>query len=353
MSGNLTAVLSEKKNMILKFLDSFLNRREAELHRFYPPNPAWNLSWRLRLRNFLEKGKMIRGGLLLLIEEFYREENTSSAPAAGAAMELLQAGLLIHDDIMDRDTLRRGAPSPYHQYHLLVKENGGKDPEHTGVSLGMCLGDMAFFLAFQAVSDIPRLTSFISREIALTCLAQMGDVMNGSLKKPVPRDEIHRLYACKTGRYTFSLPMICGAVLGEAPEPDIGILSKLGEDLGIMFQLKDDEIGLFGDPGESGKPADSDIAEGKITCLMSAVLRLADPAAGERILRVLSGGDPSREDGDFIRRTAEKTGALDETRSIMNEYAERAEQRISELRISAPGESFLRELIRYNMDRRS
>ncbi|MFP4383376.1 MAG: polyprenyl synthetase family protein [Spirochaetia bacterium] len=348
MMASITASFARKKTIISGYFDSFFEKISDDLSLFRE-----SLSWHGRLKNFLSKGKMIRGGLLLITEEFYRGENSSQGTAAGAAMELLQAGLLIHDDIMDRDILRRGGPSLFHQYQRLVHERKGSDPEHTGMSMGMCLGDLAFFLAMNALSGSSSLWSLVTRELSVVSLAQMRDVLNGSLDAAGSRQDILKLYAHKTGRYTFSLPLMAGAILGEAPGSDVECLGGLGEDLGIMFQLKDDEIGMFGDPSETGKPADSDITEGKITCLISAALESAEPAQRDRIRSILADPEPSREDADFVRQTVKQSGALREVRELMNRYASAAEQKINALSISREGACFLRELISYNMERRS
>jgi geranylgeranyl diphosphate synthase type I len=376
MTGSvIKAHFARKKERILPWLTSFLEQEADYLCKQYTPELPSGingyLTWRRRLEAFLSEGKMIRGGLVLITEEFYRGTVSSGALAAASAMELMQAGLLIHDDIMDRDILRRGALSLYHQYQLLSRERGLRDPDHSGESLGICLGDIAFFLAMQALGQTGHtamenrnMWTLISREFNLVALAQMRDVVYGASLQPVPLDDLIRLYACKTGRYTFSLPMMLGAILGGARESRLEMLSLFGEELGIVFQLKDDEIGLFGDPVETGKPADSDLAEGKQTVLMSLILKRLSGKEREKVLTILKSGSPSREDGDFVRRCAEDSGALGEVRRLMEEYAGRAEARLPMIAEGGDGPAdaadggtglavFLRGLIAYSLERRS
>jgi len=367
-----------KKEDILPWLESFLEREAAYLHKKISPElpsdkPSNNtppveqyLSWRKRLGKFVAEGKMIRGGLVLITEDFYRQTGSPGTLAAASAMELMQAGLLIHDDIMDRDTLRRGGPAPYHHYQLTARKDGLRDPDHAGESLGICLGDIAFFLAMQALGCIESAQTYnqnilplVSREFNLVALAQMSDVVYGASGRPVPLEGLLRLYACKTGRYTFSLPILLGAILGGAGEADLEVFEILGEELGIVFQLKDDEIGLFGDPEETGKPADSDLAEGKQTVLLSIMLERLSGKDREKVLAILKSGSPSREDGDFVRGCAEDSGARREARNLMKKYAGRAEARLPMLTgVGGAGAGtdpagFFRGLITYSLERKS
>ena len=326
-----------------------------------------------RLENYAQAGKMIRGILVRLGYELCAPEAPDAAldrvlDRAGAAMEFLQAGLLIHDDIMDRDTLRRGNTTVHTQYERDAAAAQAADPAHHGVSLGVCAGDVAFFLGFHTLAALPvppglqerarRVAAFSAQELCWVGVAQMQDVRSGAGgigANPDPA-QILRVYRYKTGRYTFSLPLVIGAMLADGSPAHIQALDQAGENLGVVFQLKDDELGIFGDAAQSGKRADSDIREDKKTLLRHFLFELAD----EKLRAQLEGIFGSREPGEaglrFVRAAMEKTGARAKVRDYMHCFAMEASDRIAALppqtgaRAQAAREAF-QELFRYSVER--
>ena len=214
---------------------------------------------------------MIRGALVFLGNELSDKEPSNDVLLTAQAAELFQAGLLIHDDIMDNDETRRGKPSMHTQYtELMIQENAGY-PKNTGKSMAICVGDTAFFLGYQCLSHIVNkhrkaiMMSLFSKELRNVCFAQMQDVYNGSSQRHAALSDILHLYQHKTGTYTITLPLTAGALLGNASIQTIRHIEQLGNNLGIAFQLTDDMLNLFGDPDITGKPTGSDIREGKQT----------------------------------------------------------------------------------------
>jgi geranylgeranyl pyrophosphate synthase len=105
----------------------------------------------------------------------------------------------------------------------------------------------------------------ISRECASVCLGQMQDVALGNSADIPSEADVLSVYRYKTARYTFSLPLMLGAILAGVPEKEITILEKTGESIGLLFQMQDDMLNLFGTVKETGKPVGSDLREGKKT----------------------------------------------------------------------------------------
>ena len=95
----------------------------------------------------------------------------------------------------------------------------------------------------------------------------MQDVAASQTVKRLSEDDILSVYRYKTARYTFSLPLVAGAKLARASDTDLAVLDSLGEDIGIMFQIRDDELNLLGDPQITGKSKGSDVREHKQTLL--------------------------------------------------------------------------------------
>jgi geranylgeranyl diphosphate synthase type I len=320
-----------------------------------------------RLFEFTVQGKMIRGGLVSLSYSLFRSDEEDPSvrerlTGTGASMELIQSALLIHDDIMDRDPMRRGLSSIHRQYARMAEEREIGDGEHLGESLAICAGDVAFFLAFEILSNLAaeqatliRILGLCSREIASVGVAQMQDVYNGASTGPVKTDDTLSLYVHKTGRYTFSMPLMIGSLLAGQPEETVGRLEELGEHIGIVFQIRDDELGLFGNPEETGKPVGSDIKEGKKTLFISCLLEMAGP---EDRLNV-SGffGNPGIEDRDIhtVRDLVEKLGIREKVRGLTEERMKKAHRLLDSLAgvdgVDASRIAMLRELLHYSLTR--
>jgi geranylgeranyl diphosphate synthase type I len=286
-----------------------------------------------RLEDFAVQGKMIRGGLVSLGYSILRPDSPEITAPLGAAVELFQSALLVHDDIMDRDASRRGNLSLYYQYKELAETENLSDPYHTGESLGICAGDIAFFLAFDMISRIPvngdirsAITGTCARELAYVGNAQMIDVWWGAgTKRPTDQEVLH-LYEYKTGRYTFSLPLMVGAMAAEAGEKLLGELKRFGIVIGTIFQLKDDEIGLFGNEKEIGKPVGSDIREGKKTLHYLYLEKKLSPENKERLAAIYGNREARDEDVSWVRTLMTELGIREEVNRVMSDLTKEAEE---------------------------
>ncbi|MEO6576451.1 MAG: polyprenyl synthetase family protein [Polyangiaceae bacterium] len=226
-------------------------------------------------------GKRVRAVLLAAAFEACRDREPvkgESSPVAMAlvAIELLQTYLLIHDDWMDDDDVRRGGPS----VHAMLREKFGSS--RAGDVAGVLAGDYAAALALEALSETPveaaRVTDAV-REFARiqtsVIIGQLIDVRAGA-KGALAVEAMHDL---KTGSYTVRGPVAIGAILAGA-SPDVrAALDAFARPLGVAFQLRDDLLGTFGDPSHTGKPHGSDIRQGKRTALIAELetTPLAEP----------------------------------------------------------------------------
>ncbi|MBD3412910.1 MAG: hypothetical protein GF421_00565 [Candidatus Aminicenantes bacterium] len=256
------------KKSVSEFIQNFLRDKQNEFSRIN----HWGPDALKRLGPSVTSGKMIRSGLVLLGYEMCKGKSLSSVFPAAAAVEFIQTALLIHDDIIDRDHYRRGLPSLFYQYAQKGDKEGVTEPAHFGEGMGICLGDISFFLAFELLSKLktsPSLKESIIRqwaqELCYVGLAQMQDLYFGEGRASISEKDILQLYLYKTARYSFSLPLKTGALLGGADSELLAGLDKCGQDFGLLFQLKDDELGLHGSEKELGKPVGSDLRECKKT----------------------------------------------------------------------------------------
>jgi geranylgeranyl diphosphate synthase type I len=333
---------------------SELGRQIAVLGRDLARVNAWGPDAARRLLAFASEGKMVRGGLLALSAEMHGSALGRPIFAAAAAMELLHSSLLVHDDIMDNDRLRRGAPTLFAQYERLARRTGRTGPaaaESFGRSMGICAGDVGYFLAWDILSRLavpPRrraaLLSLVARELAYVGIAQMQDVAFGAFPRMPQHDDVLDLYRYKTARYTFSLPLAAGAILAGAGQPAVRRLVALGTYLGVIFQIRDDDIGIFGSRRLTGKPVGSDIREGKKTLLYLECLRRAGGPEKKSLASLLGKPGLTAADVRTVRKAAERLGARQRLAELMDDLAREARRTVDTLDIADMHRAILREI---------
>lgn len=254
---------SSYKRLIDQKALSFLRSKEKDIQTISP----WGTDALTRLIAFVDKGKTLRGSLVLFTMQAVGKPINDDCVSVGAAIELIHAGLLIHDDIMDLDRLRRKKPALFVQYETLLDKHS-KEPLRVGQSLAMCVGDLSYFLAFELLSTVKnyRILEYCVKEFACVAVAQMDDAAPQVLEK-LTKEKILRTYRYKTGRYSFSMPMVTGAMLAGGGQSVQKKLEQLGEVMGVLFQLRDDELSVYGNTTRTGKPVDSDRRNRKQTLL--------------------------------------------------------------------------------------
>jgi geranylgeranyl diphosphate synthase type I len=244
-------------------IDEFLTNQLLQQQEQLSTINFWGKDSIDKLLPFVTSGKSIRGGLVLFAYESCGGTDTQKALLAAGAIELIHSGLLIHDDIMDQDSLRRGKPSIYTQYETLPNVT---NPKHFGTSMGINLGDLCFFLGFNMLAQsAPTLMPMATEEFSKVVMGQMQDVAGGQIQRKLSADEVISIYRYKTARYTFSVPLMVGSTLALADQAIISRLEHLGEAMGLLFQIRDDELNASGDSEISGKSTGSDVANHKQT----------------------------------------------------------------------------------------
>ena len=345
----------DRKAAITVYLDQFAARIKPRLGAVNPLGPEALT----RLVEYAREGKMIRGGLAGLGQGLFAGSCDENADRLGAVMEFFQSALLVHDDIMDRDLTRRGQPAMHARYAGDLRAVAAAEPDRTGESLSICVGDIAFFLGFEILASldvdsvlVQRLFRLCSTEMTVVGLGQMQDIRLGVLPSEATQEDILSLYVHKTGRYTFSMPLTAGAILGGASDEEVKVLSELGEVLGVIFQIKDDELGIFGSFEEIGKPVGTDLSEGKQTIFYSL---LAKRLQGEEKARLLSlrGTDvvPLSE-VEFVRRALQSSGVFKEVQALIEVFHQRARTLLAALTTLDPGYGrILSAFVDYNLSR--
>lgn len=257
-----------------------------------------------------------------------------TAAGLGAALELYQASALVHDDVIDAADTRRGQPAAHRRYATRHRQAGWTgSADGYGVSAAILLGDLLMSAATaqlgQAAAGCERGAARAARDAfdAMTAEVAVGqflDVHQEVLPLPAPADRPVAAGAAmrevaldvvrhKSARYSVMYPLLIGALLaGAAPDGELlAALEVFGEQIGIAFQLRDDVLGVFGDPSLTGKPAGDDLREGKRTVLVALAWQRCNDAGRALLARVLAGaGAAPAEDVAAAAALIRDCGAL-------------------------------------------
>lgn len=236
---------------------------------------------------------------------------------ACACLELVQACALIHDDLMDDSDTRRGFPAIHKRFAALHRQAGlSGDPGRFGLSAAILLGDLALVWAdkmfhtsgVEPSSMLRALSVFDEMRVEIMA-GQYLDVLEQALaSKSVERSL--RVARLKSAKYTVERPLHFGAALAGANDEILKAYSEYGMPLGEAFQLRDDLLGVFGNPDQTGKPAGDDLREGKRTVLIAAALERASQVQGSFIEIHLGKADLDVNDVLKMREIIVDTGAV-------------------------------------------
>ena len=239
---------------------------------------------------------------------------------AGAALELLHTFALIHDDVMDGSPLRRGRPSVHAALAETHREHGWRG-EVRRVSEGMAVlvGDLAFTLAHRLAAEFRPAASQIWHRLCGDLMTGQYLDLHGSATGNPTVDHATAVAVLKSAHYTVLGPLRLGHALSGSPTFPDG-LRQYGLLLGEAFQLRDDLLGVFGDPAETGKPVGEDLRNGKPTRLLAiATQRVTGAPERERILKRVGDPDLNDEDVDELVEVVESTGARAEVEHLISQ----------------------------------
>jgi len=244
---------------------------------------------------------------------------------AGAALELLHAFALFHDDVMDGSLTRRGEPTTNAKFeasHGASKLAG--ESRRFGDGVAILVGDLAYVYSDQLMSNASPQAWTIWNELRIELnFGQYLDML-GSAMNERRREKAERICRYKSGKYTIERPLHLGALLAAPTREDlIPVLSTYGLPLGDAFQMRDDVLGAFGDTAITGKPVGDDLREGKPTPLMAIATARAN-AAQLKELQLVGNQDLSPEQIVRVQEVIRETGALDELETVITRLTDEA-----------------------------
>ena len=362
------AVSTRLVDLIQDSIDVFVNERRHELQSIAP-----ELTEVLDLaQQFLAGGKRFRGLFCYWgwqsVRPKHADHDTHDAQAAlelpgivraAAALEVFHAAALIHDDIMDKSDTRRGALSAHRRFEAMhAGSSWTGNAADFGTSAALLLGDLLLGwsdeLFDQATAALPTgdhgragRKEFSTMRTEVTA-GQYLDILEENAWATYPETDAlsraHRVIVYKSAKYSVEAPLVIGGALGGADENQIAALRAFGLPLGVAYQLRDDLLGVFGDPDVTGKPAGDDLREGKRTVLIA--LTRSKLASGIRTMVDELIGDPNL-DGEqiaMLRSAIVDSGAVDEVEQIISHNVALAHAAIAQAAITSAARTQLIQL---------
>ncbi|HET6813354.1 MAG TPA: polyprenyl synthetase family protein [Actinomycetota bacterium] len=262
-----------------------------------------------------------------------------AAIKAACSVELLHVCALVHDDIMDGSEVRRGRPAMHVSFAGLHRRRGWRgDPAGFGEGAAMLMGDLAFTWADVALAEAGLTDDRLAAALRVFNRLR-SELMGGQYldlveaRRGAPdEDAVRRVLSYKSGRYTIERPLHLGHALAAGAPALAADYSAYGLPLGEAFQLRDDILGVFGEPEVTGKPAGDDLREGKETYLVLLARQRADRAGRQLLEAALGNAKLSEDEVAEVRRLLRACGALEATETRIGELLAEAKAALAATR---------------------
>jgi geranylgeranyl diphosphate synthase, type I len=348
--------LRKFKEVFNKELEKFLDFKTRDARKISPL--AEEMARTLR-GYILRSGKRIRPALMYHTYLALGGKDKKNALAASMAAEFVHTFLIIHDDIIDKDNLRRGKPSVHFFYCKSAerKFNDFSDAVHYGNSQAICVGDMAYGAVNEIVSSVDfgeivknRLLKKISDIVFNTTAGEFLDV-SAAAEKNVSEKDIMIILEYKTARYTVEGPIHLGAIIAGADKGAMEKLSAYAIPLGIAYQIQDDILGVFGSEKETGKPVGADIKEGKKTLLVVKALEFGNARQKRKINSALGNQKISNSDVEEIRRIIKETGSLEYSQVLAKKLSNKSNVMLEKSGLNEKSKEFFTDVADFIINR--
>lgn len=261
---------------------------------------------------FLQRGKCLRPRFAYL-GWLSRAEGSTAALRAAASFELLHAFALIQDDVMDESDQRRGMPALHRTLNHTARPPG--HGQRFGESAATLLADLCLVWSAQMLRTCGLPAAALNRAFPYydgmrqeLAVGQYLDLRTTHRAQPGSA-HLEQVARMKSARYTVTGPLVVGARLAGAEPAVRSGLSDFGDAIGDAFQMRDDLLGVFGDPAVTGKPADDDLARGKLTTVTAQAFERAAPAQRQALHELFDERSPRTEDLARLRELIVDTGA--------------------------------------------
>ena len=335
-----------------KALEDFLSRQADALEAVSPDcAPMLEAS-----ADLMRGGKRLRPAFCYWAWRGAGGVDSEPIVTASAALEFFQAAALIHDDVMDDSDTRRGMPAVHRRFATLHRGSGWTgDGERFGLAGAVLVGDLCLVWSdemFTGSGLAPAELARGRRVFDQMRTELMGGQYLDMLEQAVAAQRQHgavqrarRVIQYKSAKYTIEHPLLIGGLLAGADDDLLASYTAYGLPLGEAFQLRDDVLGVFGDPAGTGKPAGDDLREGKRTVLVAKAVERATPAQAAVVRRLL--GDQHLEPSgvDALREVMVSTGALAAVEELITELVAQSRAALACSAVGEPARQVLADLV--------
>jgi geranylgeranyl diphosphate synthase type I len=329
-------------------LEAFLDEQAAQLVELGPDADRLLAA----ARESVAGGKRFRASFCYWGYRAVRDDvpDETALVRACAALELLHASALVHDDLMDASDTRRGRPATHRAFEEYHRDHGWSgDPEQYGAAAAILLGDLLLSWADELLRRcglgpevVAEALRFFDTTRSEVIAGQFLDV-SVQARGGADVDLAMKVLRYKSAKYSVERPLHVGAALAGASPQVLAGLSDFGLPLGEAFQLRDDLLGVFGDPDVTGKPAGDDLSEGKRTVLVALALAAA-PEDDARLLDRSLGTELDEQEVAALRRVIESSGAQADVEQRIRALTDESLAALDALPVAGPAREALRRL---------
>ncbi len=295
------------------------------------------------VRRLLSGGKRLRAAFAYWGYRAAGQPDSQALVRFVTALEFFQAAALLHDDVMDGSAMRRGMPAAHRAvaaHH--AREGWAGSSDRFGEATATLAGDLCLQWTDElyATSGLPaehlrRARGAFDRMRTQLMGGQFLDLLESArgwdgVTTGERVESARRVIRFKSAKYTIEEPLLIGALAGGLPQPTLEVLSRYGLALGEAFQLRDDVLGIFGDPHQTGKPAGDDLREGKRTVLLALALDTANAAQHALVAASVGRPDLDARGVDALRGVLRDTGAVDAVERRISDLADAARSALTD-----------------------
>lgn len=292
----------------------------------------------------LRKGKRLAACSTLLTYKGYTDDVDNRILKTCVGIELYRHCILVHDDLVDKDALRRGGKT----FHKLFVENYD---DRLGCGTAVFVGDLMYALALQSMLNsgfskekLNRATLLLLEGYRSVNESQILDLL---FEYKEPDVDEWCVMASKRAASLFKTTILVGAILGNAPERDLQVLGEAGTHMGYSFDIQDDIIDTFASPEQYGRPPGGDIALGKKPLHIIYTLKLANREGIDKLKSLTRKKRISPRGLELVRAVVRESGALEAAKEKSKEHAEKAKALITQTCLSDETKRFFLSLITY------
>lgn len=330
--------LSEFKNIFNPVLDELINKKTDEF--LQNTNDPFIRDFVLYSKNLISGGKKIRPYIAYLAYKAFGGTEDAKAIRFFVSFELFHNFCLIHDDIIDKGTLRHGFKTIHNYiFEKLKQEERVGNLEHIGNSQAILMGDLLFSWSMENIDNtkfpkenLLQAKNYFYKMVDEVCLGQIIDVDLTTRINPSYKliEEKTRL---KTSRYSFVRPLQIGASLARVDYNAEDLFENFGTKLGFAFQVQDDLLDLIGNPEETHKNILIDVADGQHTFFTNYINENGTDEQ-KNYLKSIFGKEINQEDQEKIQNFFQSCGAIDAGKKRIEEDLTNAKTIVNNLEVT-------------------